>query len=49
MKFNEAKCDMLYMGGDNLKHKYKLGGEWIESSRKEKDLGVLVDENLSIT
>ncbi|GAB0203207.1 hypothetical protein GRJ2_002786300 [Grus japonensis] len=41
MKFNNAKC--------NLKHKYKLGREWIESSPEEKDLGVLIDEKLNMS
>jgi len=41
MKFNKAKCRVL--------HVYSLGGEWLESSPEEKDLGVLVDEKLNTT
>jgi len=49
MKFNKAKCEILHMGRGNPKHIYRLGGEWIESSPEEKELGVLIDQTLSMT
>ncbi|KAJ7425498.1 hypothetical protein BTVI_02713 [Pitangus sulphuratus] len=49
MKFNKAQFKVLHLDWSSLKHKYRLGGEWIECSPGENNLGVLVDEKLDMT
>jgi len=49
VKFSKARCKILHMDWGNPKPKYRLSGEWIESSSEEKDLRVLVDKELNMT
>jgi len=37
------------VGQGNPKHKYRLGGEWLESSPEDNNLGVLVGEKLNVS
>ena len=49
MQFNRRKNEVLHLGKNNPRHKYTLGAEWLESSSAEKDLGVLLDNKLTIS
>ncbi|TRZ18575.1 hypothetical protein HGM15179_008487 [Zosterops borbonicus] len=44
-----ACVNLMKFSWGNPKHKYRLGREWMESSPKEKNLGVLLGENLNRT
>lgn len=49
MKSSKAKCQVLRLGGGSGRHTYWSAGEVTDSSPAEKDLGVLVDENLNMS
>ena len=44
--FNRAKCKVMHFGRNNCRQEYTMGGHTLESSRQEKDLGVLIDQNM---
>jgi len=49
MKFNQGKCRVLHLGRNYPMHQYRLGADLLECSSVERDLGVLVDDTLTMS
>jgi hypothetical protein len=49
MKFNTDKCVVMHIGRSNNQFEYKLGDNALKKSGKERDLGVIVDNNLKFS
>lgn len=45
MYFDKAKCKCIYLGTKTLGHTHRMGG-FLGSSESEKELGVVVDNQL---
>jgi len=48
MLFNVKKCRVIHFGYNNKQHNYFLGEECIQAEFEEKDLGVIIRQNLKV-
>lgn len=46
MEFNVDKCHIMHIGQRNKHYKYSMGGQELQPSKFEKDIGVLIQPNL---
>jgi hypothetical protein len=46
MEFNLKKCKVMHFGPSNKKRQYKMGGQVLETTTVERDIGVLVSDDL---
>jgi hypothetical protein len=46
MEFNIGKCKIMHVGRKNKKYDYEINGKKLSITKKEKDLGVLMEGNL---
>ena len=49
MTFNTEKCKVLHVGRGNPRYTYKINGVELEETEKERDIGVIVTEDLKPT
>ena len=47
MEFNVDKCKVMHIGRNNTRHNYSMNGKFLLTTEYEKDLGVIIENNLS--
>jgi hypothetical protein len=48
MLFNVDKCKVMHLGSNNPKCQYILGGQFLQEVTEEKDLGVIISNDLKV-
>jgi hypothetical protein len=46
MRFNIKKCKVMHLGRRNKNYDYEMAGQRLDKTREEKDLGVIISDNL---
>ncbi len=46
MEFNVKKCKVMHVGFNNQRYKYMMGGEQLEVTEEERDIGVNMASSL---
>jgi hypothetical protein len=46
MQFNHKKCKVMHFGRSNAKNVYSMGGHMLEATESERDIGVVIANNL---
>ena len=49
LPFNIEKCKVMHIGNTNPKFEYSMASQKLEVTSQEKDLGVIVDNSLSLS
>lgn len=49
MKLKKGKCKVLHLGRNNLRHQCILGSSGLESNFAERDVGALLDNELTMS
>ena len=49
MMFNVKKCKVMHMGRKNPRYQYRMNGQVLETVKQEKDLGVVISDDLKVS